>query len=302
MENQMKNLKIDLSQQALKYKQERVTELLNNHHVIDFLNNHKLDDSFVFEHFSKFDRWVKVIERDPEVSEYDSPGYELELEYVDGLLDFKYVQTLGAKDQEEKLNHLQKYRVNHLPQPMFENSLQTLDVQKEDNAYVKIASTLMDLLEKPIGKGIYLHGSIGCGKTHLMACLANDYARFVGSVSFVRMSELLVELKSLFDDQESYNRLMNGLLTSKLLVLDDLGAENVTPWGRDEILFNLLNHRMENELLTCFTSNLDLDDLKQIYLNQQYGVVDENKVERLMERIKTLATPIFMYGPSRRTL
>src|SRR5581483_6433833 len=44
----------------------------------------------------------------------------------------------------------------------------------------------------------------------------------------------------------------------EFLVLDDLGAENSTPWV-NETLFQLVNYRYNNELPTIFTSNAKVD-------------------------------------------
>ena len=43
--------------------------------------------------------------------------------------------------------------------------------------------------------------------------------------------------------------------------LDDLGAENSTPWV-NETLFQLINYRYNNELPTIFTSNAEVDGVE----------------------------------------
>ena len=46
-----------------------------------------------------------------------------------------------------------------------------------------------------------------------------------------------------------------------LLVLDDYGAQNDTPWATEK-LFQLLNHRYNGELATMITSNnVNLDGI-----------------------------------------
>ena len=40
-----------------------------------------------------------------------------------------------------------------------------------------------------------------------------------------------------------------------LLLLDDLGTENTTPWAREK-LYQLINHRYNEQLATVFTSKL----------------------------------------------
>lgn len=298
MKNSFENMHFPLNKQALAYRDKRGQELMNHPTVIAFLDKHDLDDDFVFSHISQFDMWLKVIEKDPSVASYQREGYDFTLHYEDGFLDFIYVQTPQSYQVEKEFKHLNYYLVNHLPEPMKKLSLSQLDLKSESSQYQLLVSKIVDLLSK--NKGVYLHGSIGSGKTHLMASIANDYARKKKMVCFVRMGQLLSELKSLFDDVEAYNRLMDGLLRCQLLIIDDIGAENVSSWGRDDILFNLLNTRMENQQLTCFTSNLSINKLKEVYLSQQYGIVDENKVARLIERIETLARPQQLFGESRR--
>lgn len=41
--------------------------------------------------------------------------------------------------------------------------------------------------------------------------------------------------------------MFNELLNSDLLLIDDIGAENNTPWARDEVLGSILQSRMDNK-------------------------------------------------------
>ena len=81
---------------------------------------------------------------------------------------------------------------------------------------------------------------------------------------------------------------MVQLKNCEFLVLDDIGAESVTAWSRDEILFQILDYRMENEKLTCFTSNLNQSQLHQ-HFSKIGQTMDEVGVVRLMERINVLS-------------
>ena len=48
-----------------------------------------------------------------------------------------------------------------------------------------------------------------------------------------------------------------------LLLIDDIGAEGLTAYNRDEVLCPLLQYRMDNYLPTFFTSNLSLKELSK---------------------------------------
>ena len=72
-----------------------------------------------------------------------------------------------------------------------------------------------------------------------------------------------------------------------LLLIDDIGAENITQWNRDEILCPLLQYRMDNNLTTFFTSNLTLEQLEE-HLGSSKAGVEAVKAARVIARIKQL--------------
>jgi primosomal protein DnaI len=98
------------------------------------------------------------------------------------------------------------------------------------------------------------------------------------------------------EDVHWRQRLINDLRKCTVLILDDLGSESVTSWTRDEILFPLLDERMQKGLKTYFTSNYDLKGLEEHYQKDRQQVA----AMRLMERISTLSDAVMVPGPSRR--
>ena len=84
-----------------------------------------------------------------------------------------------------------------------------------------------------------------------------------------------------------------------LLLLDDLGAEKVTEWGRDEILGTILQNRMNNHKTTFFTSNLTISELEE-HLSLSSSGVDKVKARRIIERIKQLSTDMELISENRR--
>jgi len=83
-------------------------------------------------------------------------------------------------------------------------------------------------------------------------------------------------------------------------MLDDIGAETMTSWARDEVLGPILQHRMADQLPTFFTSNFDFDQLEDHLTFSQKGGKEEVKAARIMERIKNLANPYTLKGENRR--
>jgi DNA replication protein DnaC len=78
----------------------------------------------------------------------------------------------------------------------------------------------------------------------------------------VVVPDLLDYLRAAFSpsSEVSYDRLFDEIRSANLLVLDDLGAQNTTPWAREK-LFQILNHRYNAELVTVITSSLSVDEL-----------------------------------------
>ena len=83
------------------------------------------------------------------------------------------------------------------------------------------------------------------------------------------------------------------------MILDDIGAETLSQWSRDDVLGVILQARMDNDLATCFTSNMEMDDLEDHFASTK-NAVDPVKAARLMQRVRYLAKEIIVTGRNRR--
>ena len=146
-------------------------------------------------------------------------------------------------------------------------------------------------------KGLYLHGTFGCGKSYLIAALFNEMAKKNVKSAIIFWPEFLRNLKESFDTD--YSQLMEYIKNVELLLIDDIGAENVTPWSRDEILCTILQYRMDNSLPVFITSNLNIKELESHYTNTK-NESDSIKAIRIMERIKYLSDDIELIGKNLR--
>jgi DNA replication protein DnaC len=117
------------------------------------------------------------------------------------------------------------------------------------------------MADSPMG-WLVLMGSFGCGKTHLAAAVANHREAQGFPSLFVVVPDFLDYLRSTFNPASpvSYDRMFEEIRSVNLLVLDDLGAQNATPWAREK-LFQLLNHRYNAELATVITTSADLPEI-----------------------------------------
>lgn len=146
-------------------------------------------------------------------------------------------------------------------------------------------------------KGLYLHGTFGSGKTFLLTALLNELSEKKQiNYELVYFPELLRTLKDNFNLLDSKVRYYSVV---DILVIDDIGAEKVSEWGRDEILGTILQARMNNHLTTFFTSNLTIDELEK-HLAISKDNTDIVKARRIIERIKQLTQDMELISMNRR--
>jgi DNA replication protein DnaC len=110
---------------------------------------------------------------------------------------------------------------------------------------------------------LVMFGNYGCGKTHLAAAIANRVLQRHGDVIFAVVPDLLDHLRSTFGPSSdvAYDKRFEMVRDVGLLVLDDLGTENTTPWAREK-LYQIINHRYNNRLPTVITSNRKPEDIE----------------------------------------
>lgn len=106
---------------------------------------------------------------------------------------------------------------------------------------------------------LLLEGGYGCGKTHLAAAIANHAVSKGEPTLFITVPDLLDSLRFAFNDPETtFEQRFAEIRSAHLLVLDDFGTQNATPWAQEKI-FQIMNFRYINKLATVITTNLMLD-------------------------------------------
>ena len=211
---------------------------------------------------------------------------------------FSYVTCKYKK----KLDKDNKYKENiisfDMPREIMDASMK--DIYTDDKNRLEAIKWLTSFIKKYESgnniKGLYLTGNFGCGKTYVVAATFNEIAKKGKKVAIVYYPEFLRRLKESFSDD--YKVIFDSVRKSDLLLLDDIGAETVTNWNRDEVLGTILQYRMQEKLPTFFTSNLTIKELEEHLIgNDSDGKV---KARRIIERIKYLTDNIEMIAENRR--
>lgn len=133
------------------------------------------------------------------------------------------------------------------------------------------------------GMGLYLYsGTKGSGKTRMAASIANELIHVHQmQVKFAGSMQIVNEIKATWDDRgRSESALLNALASVQVLVIDDFGTELPKDWI-GERFYSIINGRYQDKLITIFTSNMSLADLRY----------DDRITNRIKERTFQLPFP-----------
>jgi DNA replication protein DnaC len=112
-----------------------------------------------------------------------------------------------------------------------------------------------------------LSAPCGRGKSHLAIATLIKFIMAQSSqysAKYYQTESLLDDLRRLFDNfndkEDTYSKTLNLLKRTKLLVIDDMGAEKSTEWAKAK-LDEIIDDRYLNQRLTIVTTNLAADAL-----------------------------------------
>lgn len=281
-----------------------IESLKEDKRVIKFIKDNELDISIIDKFPYKFKNWIDDLDicnlcDGLNYCKQGHVGRYFDLKY-DGVFSRVLVSCVYKIKDDKNREHLSNYYVNDLSESMKFIDFENIKIDNEDSRYLQVLSKVLDCLESKT-YGLFIYGSIGSGKTYLAACACNKLAKEGYKVSFVNLPLFSSRIKTMLENNE-YQKEVDKLIESDFLVIDDIGAESVTSWFRDEILFTIINERMENKKWTWFTSNEDFTSLKSHFEINNRNVKEKVKAERIMSRIKTLSKPLKLLGKDRRII
>lgn len=113
-------------------------------------------------------------------------------------------------------------------------------------------------------RGMYLHGGVGTGKTHIAYALLKEAEERKISCGLHNTTEMFrnfrIDIRRLPNEEKG---LEENLMDNRgLIIFDDIGAEKLTDWVA-ETFYLIINRRYEEMLPTIFTSNLTLKEMAE---------------------------------------
>jgi DNA replication protein DnaC len=181
-----------------------------------------------------------------------------------------------------------RYRGVSLDRPPVSDMVRDLQTK----AAVGEVQSFVDDLEERLGtgRGLWLFGDTGTGKTTL-AMLVSKMALEAGhSVAIYSLPKLLAHIRRTYDSEpggDSYLAFFERLTSVDLLHIDDLGAEKRSDWVLEQ-LYALINERYEAQRSVLVTTNLPHEELEE-----QIG-------SRTVSRLSQICDEVPLFGSDRR--
>ena len=137
------------------------------------------------------------------------------------------------------------------------------------------------------GRGLWFMGPVGTGKTTLAMLVSQAALKSGRSVAIYSLPDLLRKIRHTFDDG-SHDDLFDRLTAVDLLHIDDIGAEQSTPWVLEE-LYSIVNARYEDRRSMVITTNI---------LDRE--ALCEQIAERTVSRLTEMCDELLLIGHDRR--
>jgi DNA replication protein DnaC len=141
--------------------------------------------------------------------------------------------------------------------------------------------------------GLLLMGPCGVGKTHLAVAALRELMVRGHEARFYDYRELLKDLQASYDSDHPVSEMgvLEPVLKTEVLLIDDIGASKPSPWALDTI-GHILNKRYNDKRVTLLTTNyLDQADSETaipLPSGQKISAVrDESLVDRIGQRVRS---------------
>ncbi|MHB1334496.1 MAG: DnaA ATPase domain-containing protein [Candidatus Humimicrobiaceae bacterium] len=198
----------------------------------------------------------------------------------------KYVKECQLLTGKNKIDRIRNIKINSgIGQRFYHKTFLNYSGNKAKKDCMEWAKNYRENIK--LGKGLFLTGTVGTGKTHLLSAIIDYIARVKKSLNFNDIiyrttPAMLNEIRNSYENKD-FEDVINKFKDCHLLIIDDLGAEKTTDWVLD-IFFEIIDSRYADLRPVIIASNLTAIEIKQ------------KLDERIMSRIYEMSMGIKLTG------
>lgn len=229
-------------------------------------------------------------------------GFEPKLVLERNTIGIAYTACKSKNDYDNKRRASSLIHSMYMPKEVMQATLSGFEADDSRMEAFRAVGTFLDQATGPDNlpeKGLFFYGKFGVGKSYLLSAVANELAEMNVKSVLVFVPEFMREMKQAIGDQTLQEK-VDYVKKADVLMLDDIGAEAMSSWTRDEVLGTILHYRMAEKLPTFMTSNFSYSELQHHLTYSQRGEKEDLKAARVMERIRALTSPVKLDGRNRR--
>jgi DNA replication protein DnaC len=174
-----------------------------------------------------------------------------------------------------------RYRGVSFDRPPVSDMARDLETKRAVGDVRAFVEELDDRLEA--GRGLWLFGDTGTGKTTLAMLISKGALEAGHSVAIYSLPKLLARIRRTYDSEpggDSYGSFFERLTSVDLLHIDDLGAEKRSDWVLEQ-LYALINERYETQRSVLVTTNLPHQELEE-----QIGSRTVSRLAQMCEEVE----------------
>ena len=216
-----------------------------------------------------------------------TPGFSLKAELDKSGQARVFIEQCPISRQKAAQNRLNRiFADGAIPAPY--RNVTFADYKRTNANRAAVEAALHALKTK---NSLYIYGSVGAGKTLLAACMATAAAKEGMGVLFASMPDLLLRLRQSLQKEDAGDVLC-AVKTADFFILDDLGAERITPYSIEQ-LFIILNYRAAANLSTVITANYSPKELAAAIVK---ATGDQTAAMRIVRRIVALSQVVSIFS------
>ena len=211
-------------------------KVLNDSEIVKFIRDNNFTKNDIENNLEKFYQFY--ISKDKLLNIEHKP----KLVFINEEVNILYEETEEYKQKVASLKTSNKVKTEFIPKRVLTYTFENLSRNREKGILAtEIIKNCRSILNGQSSRGVYVYGPTGTGKTYLMGSIYNYFKQNGKEPTILYYPEFIRKIKSKISNN-SYDLYIDLVRDEEILIIDDIGAENITEFIRDEVLGPIIYH------------------------------------------------------------